>query len=110
MDERARRVGQNEALFRQVNERIEQVNRDFAALTSRIDVVCECGDGGCAERIVLSVDEYERVRRDPTWFILLPGHDEPDVEDVIEDHDGWIVVQKRPGEPAQIARETDTRA
>lgn len=76
-EERARRVGENEALFRVVNERIESLNVAFASITETMDVVCECGDLECAERVVLSVSDYERVREDPTHFVLLPGHRSP---------------------------------
>jgi hypothetical protein len=110
MDERAERVGKNEALFRHVNERIEDVNRAFAPLTERIDIVCECGAAGCAERVELSVPDYERVRSDPRRFILLDGHETPDVERVVERGDGWVVVEKHDGKAAEIAVRTDPRS
>jgi hypothetical protein len=109
-EERARRIGENEALFRVVNERIEHLNRAFAVLTETMDVVCECGDIDCAERLVLTVSDYERVRADPTHFAVVPGHELPDVERVVERGDGFVVVRKDPGLPAQVARETDPRS
>src|SRR5689334_21077982 len=51
VDERARRIGENEALFRYVNERIEGLNEAFGAITETMSVVCECGDLSCAEQI-----------------------------------------------------------
>ena len=109
-EERARRIGENEALFRVVNERSEHLNRAFAVLTETMDVVCECGDIDCAERLVLTVSDYERVRADPTHFAVVPGHELPDVERVVERGDGFVVVRKDPGLPAQVARETDPRS
>lgn len=47
MDERQTRVGQNEATFREINERIEALNEAFAVVTETFDVVCECADSGC---------------------------------------------------------------
>ena len=52
-DRDARRVqaAKNQSLFREVNERIEDLNRAFGELTERMSVVCECGDSQCHERI-----------------------------------------------------------
>lgn len=108
-DERERRVGENEAIFRHVNERIEDVNRAFATITERMDVVCECGDVACTQRIELTLPVYERVRADSRHFVLVPGHEKPDVEHVIERDDEWVVVEKEPGPAAEIAKETDPR-
>jgi len=110
MDVRAERVGKNEALFRHVNERIEDVNRAFAPPAERIDIVCECGTARCAERVELSVPDYERVRSDPRRFILLEGHDDPELERVVERGDGWVVVEKHEGEAAEVAEQTDPRS
>jgi hypothetical protein len=107
MDERARRVGQNEALFRAVNEQIEEVTTDYGLQT--MSIVCECGDVSCAERVEVDVGTYERVRTDSTQFILVPGHEIEDVEDVIERNDRFEIVSKRSGGAAQLAAETDPR-
>jgi hypothetical protein len=111
MDEvSAERVGRNEAVFRQVNEQIEQVNRAFAAITQTMEVVCECGDIECADRFLMTIAEYERLRSDATHFALRPGHDLPEVEHVIEEHlPDYVVVRKDPGVPERIAEETDPR-
>jgi hypothetical protein len=108
-DERIRRAGENEGLFRLVNERIESLNVAFAAITETMDIVCECGKLECAERVVLGVSDYERVRADPTHFVLVPGHEASDVESVIDRGDGFVVVRKHDGVPADVARETDPR-
>jgi hypothetical protein len=109
MDERARKIGENEALYRTVNERIEGLNKAFGTVTETMTVVCECGDASCAAQIALDVSEYERVRADPTMFIIVPGHEIPDVEDAVETHETYAVVRKHPGDPAELARETDPR-
>ena len=109
MSERTQRVGRNEATFRHVNERIEEINRSFALLTETMSVVCECGDATCVEQVAVGVAEYERVRSDPARFILAPGHEKPDVEEIVEQADAYIVIAKLPGEPERIAKETDPR-
>jgi hypothetical protein len=110
MDERERRIGANEILYRTVNEKIEGLNAAFGTLTETMTVVCECGDESCAEQIELDVSTYERVRADPTLFVILPGHAEPDVESVVERGDGFEIVRKDAGEAAELAAEHDPRS
>lgn len=111
MDERERRIGQNEALFRQVNERLRDLNEAFGAVTNRIELICECADRSCAERISLSLAEYENLRATAEWFVVAPGHVVPtDVESVVRRGKGWEIVRKRAGAPAELAKATDPRS
>lgn len=110
MDERERKIGLNEALFREVNERIGEVNRTFAAVTGVMDVMCECGDTACMNRITMEQRDYESVRSNGAQFVVVPGHEIVDVESVVETKPTYYVVQKNPGEPQQIAEATDPRA
>jgi hypothetical protein len=101
------RIAQNEALFRQVNERVRDVSEGFAALDpSPIDFVCECGSRDCTEPISLTLPEYEAVRAHPDRFAVVPGHVIPEVERVVSQHGSYVVVEKFPRE-AKVARETD---
>lgn len=111
MDERARRIGRNESLFRQINEEVEGINRGLAEITDNtIHIVCECGDLVCQQRLVVPLPDYERVRAEPTLFFVVPGHQIPDVEHVVEEADGYSVVRKDPGEAANLAKATDPRS
>ena len=109
MDERKRRIGRNEALFREVNERIERVTEALQVTTEKIAILCECGEESCMDRLEVSLPEYERVRADSTLFFILPNHEKPDVEDVVEKHDGYDIVRKKPGGAAELARDLDSR-
>jgi hypothetical protein len=109
VDERARRVGHNEALFREVNERIEKVSEALQTTSDRLGILCECGDETCTERIEVSIADYERIRAEPTLFFVCTGHEIPDVEDVVEQTPEYDVVRKREGPPADLARELDER-
>jgi hypothetical protein len=109
VDERARRIGENEALYRAVNEKIEDLSAAFGTITETMSVVCECGDASCAEQIEVSIADYERIRADATFFIIRPGHEIPDVEEVMERNDEFHVVRKAEGAAADLARELDTR-
>lgn len=109
MDERERRIGLNEAVFREANERIEELNQTFATLTDELVLVCECGNSDCVEKISMGVAAYERLRANATHFAIVPGHEIPDVEEVVEHHDGYDVVSKGAGIPRHIAELTDPR-
>ena len=111
MDERERRLGQNEALFRQVNEHVRGVNESFGSLTERMEIVCECGDASCAQRISIGIEEYEELRSNPDRFVVAPGHVDPtDVEEVVAHGGGWEIVQKRAGEASALAERTHPRS
>jgi hypothetical protein len=110
MDERGRRVGRNEAIFREVNEQIESLSRGMAEISDRnIHIVCECADLRCSEQIVVSIDDYERVRSEDTLFLVVPGHEQLDVEQVIEETAAHNIVRKNEGEAARMARELSPR-
>lgn len=109
MDERERRIGLNEAVFREANERIEDLNQTFATITDELVLVCECGDGKCVEKISMSPEEYEELRAEASHFAIVPGHEIPDVEQVVAERDGYFVVSKHGGIPRHIAELTDPR-
>ena len=106
-EERVRRVGVNEALYRQVNERIEDVNDAFGVVTGDLAVFCECGDLECTDQIVLDRAAYERVRSSPVHFVVRPGHDDPEAEHPVERYEAYWVIEKDAGTPADVAREAN---
>jgi len=109
VDFREKRLGLNEAIFREVNERLEGLADDFRLEeTQRLDLVCECRKATCAERISMSRAEYEAVRAHDTHFALHPGHAEPEIEHVISSHPGYEVVAKE-GPAAEVARDLSPR-
>jgi hypothetical protein len=111
MDEGQRRKAENEALFREVNERIERLHHHFAATEAEpLEIVCECDEIDCAETLRLSPAVYERVRQDARCFFVSPGHEDPEVEDVIDSGGNYVIVHKHPGEPSKFAAETDPRS
>ena len=107
MSAREERIGKNEALFREVNDRVEDLSTEFGVEDEPLELLCECGSVECVERIRMSTPEYRELRSDATRFAIVPGHDEPSVERVVERRDGYDVVQKLPGEPTRVAAETD---
>jgi hypothetical protein len=103
MDRRTRRVAENELLFGKVNEQIMGIREALLPEDGTVAVFCECGLPDCEERLSVDVDEYVGVRDAPAWFALLPDHVIPDLEDVVAEHDGWVVVEKR--EPVKSSLE-----
>jgi hypothetical protein len=110
MDARQERIGRNEALFREVNERLQEIGTSFNLVGETADFVCECGDLTCAEPIRMTLADYEGVRAKPNRFFVVPGHDIPDVESVVERHERWEIVEKHAGGPAELAAEEDPRS
>jgi hypothetical protein len=100
------RLARNETLFREVNERIEEVR---SPEENRIEFLCECGVEACKGVISLTVAEYEEVRADPTTFAVVPGHSIEDIETVVAETERFHVVRKHPAEQ-DIARSTDRRS
>lgn len=91
MNEHERRAT-TEALFRDVNERIAERADGFD--TNDTGFVCECADPDCTHRVSASLAEYEEVRDEPTTFLVVPGHEQRDIERVVSDHGRFRIVDK----------------
>ena len=102
----SRRRAHNEAVFRDVNERIATLG--VAHRRRQLEIVCECANLGCSQPIPLSLVEYEEARRDPRTFILARGHNDPQLEVVLADRRAYLLVQKT-GDAAVEAVMTDPR-
>jgi hypothetical protein len=90
--DRFERQARNEALFREVNERIAELGE---SADGTLEVHCECGmEGGCGERLQISVTVYEQVRSQDDRFVVVPGHETPDLEYAIDWTDDYVIVDK----------------
>ncbi|MES1248937.1 MAG: hypothetical protein ABUS54_14825 [Actinomycetota bacterium] len=90
MDLRAQRAAENEKLFRRINERVEALSEGEI-----LTLVCECADVACVERIPgVPLDEYEEVRSHEDRFFVIRGHELLDVERVVDERAGHLVVAK----------------
>jgi hypothetical protein len=101
------RVVRVQALFRAVNEQTLTVIASNA-LGRLTEVLCECSDDECIERIPLSTEEYDRVRLFPTRFLVRPGHISPETDRLVERTERYTVVEKT-GESAAFALRLDPR-
>jgi hypothetical protein len=110
MGDRRDRIARNEAIFREVNERVREVSKRASRADERVEFLCECGHENCTESLVLTPAEYEDVRSEAAQFALLPGHEAPDVESVVATVEDRFVIARKHEDEATIARETDPRS
>ena len=94
-------------MFREANERAKAWEERHREVEVEL-YFCECADPNCPERVGLGKADYERVRSDSRHFVIAPGHELPDVETVIEQHDGWVIIEKAP-EVSDIVEARDPR-
>jgi len=87
------RAAKNQSLFRDVNERIEELSEKFDA-RAMVSFVCECALKDCVERLEMTHGEYEVLRRVPTHFAVKSGHEIEGVEEIVDYTHRYVVVEK----------------
>jgi hypothetical protein len=108
MDAREQRLAQNEALFREVNERVQAMAHQLGPDVP-YEFFCECANADCTFRITLSPSVYERIREDAQQFVVLPLHYTPEVEDLVVEEEGYWIVRKS-GEAGEYVEHLDPRS
>ena len=103
----ATRLAHNEALFRSINERID-AGAWPAERSKETSFLCECAALGCNLVLEVSLADYESVRADSHQFLVAPGHELPEIEQVVRRTPGYVVVRKV-GEAGEVADATDPR-
>lgn len=106
MEHRQERQARNEALVREVNEKIERLDQaaeasDLAGTEGTFEFLCECGraEGGdvaCDAHVEMTLEEYEEVRAQDDRFALVPGHENGALEAVVRGTDRFVIVDKKP--------------
>jgi hypothetical protein len=104
---RQRRVAENESMSREANEAIEKALWE-AEEGSSTAFLCECADPDCDHVVHATLREYERVRAHPRRFMVHPGHEEPEVERIVDTQNGYVVVEKD-DEAGRVAANKDPR-
>lgn len=99
------RAARNEALFREVNENIARLEERHGATITEPVYICECANAGCADQLAIEPETYRRVREEPRLFFVLPGHEDPQLERVIERHQSFLIVEKT-GAAGEVAEKT----
>jgi hypothetical protein len=89
------RAGRNEAIFREVNANIAKLEERLGTDSDSLPVICECAEADCTTQFEISPDEYARVRQHSDRFFVARGHEAPSVEQVVEEHREYVVVEKQ---------------
>jgi hypothetical protein len=102
VDERRRfnQLAENERLLAEANEEIEREAREARGIRrneTELEFFCACGRPDCDEKLLLTLAEYEAAQAGPRRFVVAPGHVNPAIERVVEEHDAYLVVEKQPG-------------
>jgi len=100
----AEAAAHNEEVFRSINERIEAGAKQHG-VGQALPFHCECATDACVETIELSPAEYDRVASHPARFVVVPGHEQPTIETVVEQHSTYAVVEKTGEARHEIERE-----
>lgn len=98
------RAGRNEALFREVNDKIAQLEERLDSGNDWLPVICECARPDCAAKIQILTSEYVSVRSHPHRFIVSPGHEQSEIEQAIGEGPNYVIVEKL-GAAAEAADE-----
>jgi hypothetical protein len=108
VDARFERRVRNEAMFRAVNREIEGVSKQLG--DRRLELLCECGRDGCNDLIVVTDDVYDRVHEESDRFLVVPGHETPQLESVVVRTERYVVVDKFGEAEEIVTREPDPGA
>jgi len=90
--DRDERIIENEKLFREVNERVADLQANYSGPDP--EWVCECGDETCFEKVPVPTEDYLQIRTHGDWFVITPGHDKADIERVVRENGMYVVVEK----------------
>jgi hypothetical protein len=105
LDAQRRRAAKNQSVFRDVNERIE----DLAGSAMFATFVCECLREDCEQAISLTLEEYEHIRSSPNRFFVVDSHQVDEIEDVVDGTERYLIVSKL-GVGAEVAERLDPRS
>ncbi|MEK6275972.1 MAG: hypothetical protein AABM30_11645 [Actinomycetota bacterium] len=101
-------IAKTESRFRDVNERIAETAERIG--DTEAELVCECADPECGERIAAPLEDYEKTRADGSHFLVAPGHEEQEHERIVKTRPGFRVIQKLKGVGALAHRLNPRRA
>lgn len=89
----AQRAAQNVEVFRHANEGIEAAGRQHQ-VSGSVPFHCECGAASCFHTFEIPPARYAAIVRERYHFVVIPGHEEPRIERVVESETGFFVVEK----------------
>jgi hypothetical protein len=92
----AERKAHNQGVFRSANEKLEQKARDIvgAEADGTVPFLCECPRQECTAVVLLTLAEYEVVRSVPERGLAKLGHEDPEVELVVDRNERFLMTEK----------------
>jgi hypothetical protein len=100
----AERAARNEEIFREINARIEEGAAEHH-VSGSLPFHCECGRTSCLETIELPAESYAAIMRERYRFVVVRGHELPEIESVVETASNYLIVEKTGEARAQIDRD-----
>jgi hypothetical protein len=94
MSPREQRIIHNEALFREVNAHIAELEERIRLREELLPLICECANTGCTTIIEVEHGTFEAVRKNPLRFLVAPGHERADAETVVGRGAAYVIVEK----------------
>lgn len=96
-------------MYRAVNKKLEDATEDAGALPDDpLEILCECGEPACDSKLTLTISEYEEAHGQRDRFIVVPEHEDPQMERVVVRRNQYSVVDKF-GQAEQIALAEEQR-
>lgn len=83
---------EKQSLFREINERVRQL--EVATNSDTLRLICECAHAECADLVAVPRGDYDSLREVPNWFVVRPGHEDLTAEQVIRRDERYVVVGK----------------
>jgi hypothetical protein len=108
LEAREERLANNEIIFRTVNEGIQQLGFSHHGSNDDYEFICECAATGCLDKIELTPREYEHIRANGKHFLVVPGHENVEVEFIVETFAKYVIVEKD-GHAGIVAEQADPR-
>ena len=106
----AERIARNQDVFRTANQKIRDSVEQYE-YEAPAPFICECSEPTCQEIIIVDLAAYERIRTNPRWFLIAPGHEAAAQghAEVVSEEDGYVIVEKT-GRAGEVAEELDKRS
>ena len=102
------RLAHNEAMARRMNEALEKLSP--GERSSPEWFICECSRLECTDYIIeITPRDYERIHEHPRRFIVRPGHENGEMESIVEAHGAYLVVEKKGEGGRQADAEAENR-
>jgi hypothetical protein len=90
---RAEEARETENAFRAANSDIAAVARDLNA-NSLVPFLCECSEPVCRAVVRMPWREYAAIHDHPHRYVVAPGHELLEVEQLVSESPSYNVVEK----------------